>query len=271
MSVTALRLRRRAAGGAVGAPATLMTAEPAYNMQDGVVYMGYGDNGSGVATSIKRIGADNFWQNVPDHGGTAGKALVSTLSGMQWGDLPEGALYTASGNGIELSGSAFSLNFSEIATGLNLATTYAPINHTHGDADITALSATKLTGTIDVARLPAALFAPPIVASGGIASLTSGQQNEIFPGTSVVTSDGREWRYVSGSKTAEASYYEMADRTPEWSVIANKPTFATVATSGAYSDLTGRPTLGTMAAQNANAVAITGGTIDGVVIDGGTF
>jgi hypothetical protein len=29
--------------------------------------------------------------------------------------------------------------------------------------------------------------------------------------------------------------------------------------------------LGTMSAQNANAVAITGGTIDGVTIDGGTF
>jgi hypothetical protein len=34
------------------------------------------------------------------------------------------------------------------------------------------------------------------------------------------------------------------------------------------SDISG---LGTMAAQNANAVAITGGTIDGVVLDGGTF
>jgi hypothetical protein len=29
--------------------------------------------------------------------------------------------------------------------------------------------------------------------------------------------------------------------------------------------------LGTMATQNSSAVAITGGTIDGVTIDGGTF
>ena len=33
-------------------------------------------------------------------------------------------------------------------------------------------------------------------------------------------------------------------------------------------DITG---LGTMSVQNANAVAITGGTIDGITLDGGTF
>lgn len=49
---------------------------------------------------------------------------------------------------------------------------------------------------------------------------------------------------------------------------------ATVATSGTYSSLTGRPTLGTISSQNASGVAITGGTITGItdlaVADGGT-
>jgi hypothetical protein len=44
--------------------------------------------------------------------------------------------------------------------------------------------------------------------------------------------------------------------------------------SGAYADLTGKPTLGTIASQDASAVAITGGTIVGItdiaVADGGT-
>jgi hypothetical protein len=39
---------------------------------------------------------------------------------------------------------------------------------------------------------------------------------------------------------------------------------APVATAGTYASLTGTPTLGTMAAENANAVAITGGSISGV-------
>lgn len=49
---------------------------------------------------------------------------------------------------------------------------------------------------------------------------------------------------------------------------------ATVASSGSYNDLSSRPTLGTMASQDANNVTITGGSITGItdlaVADGGT-
>lgn len=38
-----------------------------------------------------------------------------------------------------------------------------------------------------------------------------------------------------------------------WSTLTGKPTFATVATSGSYTDLTSKPTLGTAAAQNTGA------------------
>jgi hypothetical protein len=60
MAVTAVRIRRRAVGGSAGAPASLKTAELAYNMQDGVIYIGYGDDGGGNATSVKAIAKDNF-------------------------------------------------------------------------------------------------------------------------------------------------------------------------------------------------------------------
>lgn len=89
--------------------------------------------------------------------------------------------------------------------------------HVHSAAEITS-------GTLDIARLPAAVFQAPIVSSGDIDDLSSGQQDEILEGTHVVTTDGRVWIYSgSGSKTSEASYIELADKTPEWSVIANKP------------------------------------------------
>ncbi|MFZ9725623.1 MAG: beta strand repeat-containing protein [Ilumatobacteraceae bacterium] len=41
---------------------------------------------------------------------------------------------------------------------------------------------------------------------------------------------------------------------------------ATVATTGAYTDLSGRPTLGTLSSQNAGSVAISGGSIEGTTI-----
>jgi hypothetical protein len=290
-----LRFKRRVSGGA-GAPATLKTAEPAYNMTDGKIYVGFGDGGSGNATSIKVIAQDNFIGNVPAGGGT-GQALVKNSAAdgdWGWGTISSGGTYTASGDGIELTGSNFALNYTEIATGLSLssyATTSAltsglagkaNTSHTHSAADITS-------GVFDIARIPVLPGNTTIVSSGGIANLTAPQQTAIESGTIVTTTDGRRWVYNTGTKTLEASYVELADTTPEWSVIANKPSFATVATSGAYADLTGkpslsavatsgayadlsgRPTLGTMSSQNANAVAITGGTIDGVVIDGGTF
>ena len=50
-----IRLKRRAAGGASGAPVSLAAAEPAYNEQDDTLYYGKGDS-AGVATSIIPIG-----------------------------------------------------------------------------------------------------------------------------------------------------------------------------------------------------------------------
>jgi hypothetical protein len=50
-----IRIKRRAAGGSAGAPSTLKNAELAYNEQDNILYYGYGDDGSGNATSISAI------------------------------------------------------------------------------------------------------------------------------------------------------------------------------------------------------------------------
>ncbi len=52
-----IRIRRRVSG-AAGAPSGLKSAELAYNMADNTVYAGYGDDGSGNATSVKPIGGE---------------------------------------------------------------------------------------------------------------------------------------------------------------------------------------------------------------------
>lgn len=88
------------------------------------------------------------------------------------------------------------------------------------------------SGTIDVARIPVLPSSLQIVSSGGIADLTSPQQADIGKGTIVTATDGRRFVYTgTGSKTSEASYIVLADITPEWSAIANKPTISTFALS----------------------------------------
>lgn len=106
--------------------------------------------------------------------------------------------------------------------------------HTHDASEIAS-------GTIDIARLPAAVFQAPVVSSGAIADLTAPQQADVLEGTTVVTTDGRAWMYSgSGDKLLEASYVEMADKTPEWSVVANKPTeFTPAAHTHIIGDITG--------------------------------
>lgn len=105
-------------------------------------------------------------------------------------------------------------------------------------ADIPNLDASKFaSGTIDPARLPAAVFQAPQASSGGIADLNATQQGKIREGSTVVTTDGRWWTYSgTGSKTVEGSYYEGADKTPEWATIANKP--ANITTLAGLSALT---------------------------------
>lgn len=53
-----IRIKRRAANGSTGAPSSLKSAELAYNMADNTVYIGYGDDGDGNATSVKPVGGD---------------------------------------------------------------------------------------------------------------------------------------------------------------------------------------------------------------------
>lgn len=50
-----IRIKRRTSTGSTGAPATLLNAELAYNEADNTLYYGYGDNGTGSATSVSAI------------------------------------------------------------------------------------------------------------------------------------------------------------------------------------------------------------------------
>ncbi|RAN30622.1 hypothetical protein [Hyphomonas pacifica] len=279
MAIT-IRVKRRTSGDA-GAPASLKSGELAWNQVDNILYAGFGDDGSGEATSIVPLGGIGYFAKLasPEFTGTptaptppggnnstriATTAFVSNaMAGAGTGDMLK-SVYDPNDDGkVTAAAAADSAPWSGI--------TGKPSEFTPENFDASKI----ITGIVDPARLPAVLFASPVVSSGGIADLTTGQQEDIAGGTSVVTSDGREWRYTgAGDKTLEASYVEMADRTPDWSAISNKPgSYPPSAHTHTLSQITDA---GSMAAQNAAAIAVTGGTmsgvtLDGMTVDGGTF
>ncbi|MCA0366632.1 MAG: tail fiber domain-containing protein [Proteobacteria bacterium] len=110
------------------------------------------------------------------------------------------------------------------------------------------LASSRLEGMIDPARIPVLVGQTPVVSTGGIANLTTTQQNGIRPGTLVATTDGRRWVYSgTGAKNAEANYIEQGDVTPVWSVIADKPSFFPsniVNVAGLQSALDGKSNVG---------------------------
>lgn len=62
---------------------------------------------------------------------------------------------------------------------------------------------------------------------------------ELFASLEATISAGSTAQYYRGDKT-----WVSLPATPTWSTLSGKPTLSTVATSGAYSDLSGLPTLG---------------------------
>lgn len=82
-------------------------------------------------------------------------------------------------------------------------------------AGLAEIPATNITGVLDPARIPPSVRAMPQVSSGGVADLTTEQQNNIGEGSPVLLADGRVLYYKgTGSKTSEASYIIGADQTP---------------------------------------------------------
>lgn len=106
---------------------------------------------------------------------------------------------------------------------------------------------------------------PSVVTLGTGLSITSGVLNS----ASQVNAD---WSAVSGAaQILNKPSIPASQVNTDWnsvsgvSQILNKPTLATVATSGAYTDLSGSPTLGTSAALN---VAAAGNAASGEVVKG---
>lgn len=106
--------------------------------------------------------------------------------------------------------------------------------HTHGSADITSLDASKLTGTIDIARLPQGALERLVPVADDTARFKLTTADVQLGDTVKVTSTGKMYYVVDESKLSSEAGYEVytagtATSVP-WSGVTGKPSTYTPST-----------------------------------------
>lgn len=289
-----IRIKRRASG-AAGAPATLKSAELAHNEVDNTLYIGKGDDGTGNATTIvpvggkgsfadlstaQTIGGAKTFSTVPksSEDATASNDLVrkaqldTALSGKASTSHPH-AISDVIGLEIALDGKAASLHGHAVAdvSGLqNLLDGKAASSHAHAIPDVSGLD------TALDAKAP--LLSPEFVGTPTAPTPMGGTNSTQIATTAFV--QAAITAVINGAPGALDTLKELAD------ALGNDGNFATTLTNALASKLTASLNLsdltnvaaartnlglGSIATQNANNLSITGGAIDGITIDGGTF
>lgn len=129
-----VRIKRRAAGGAAGAPASLANAELAFNEQDFTLYYGYGTGGSGgSATNVIAIGGNGSFLDLSTNQTVAGtKTFSSTIQGSISGNSGTATKFQTARN-LSLTGDATATlsNFDGSAN-VSAALTLATVNSNVG-------------------------------------------------------------------------------------------------------------------------------------------
>ena len=182
------------------------------------------------------VWSGSSWVDTNQTGGTLGTTPVTFVQ------FSNNAIYTA-GTGLTLAGFQFSI------TPVGTAGTYGsasqvPVFVTNASGQVTSVTNTSIaiagsqitSGTIDTARISGSY-----TGITGVGTLTAGTWNGSTIGVA----------YGGTGSTTYTTGYLRASGTTAFSTVSTIPS----------TDITG---LGTMSTQNANAVAITGGTISGL-------
>lgn len=77
---TVLRIKRRSAAGNAGAPTTLAPAELAYNENSNILYYGFGDSGTGVASSVVPIAGTGSFMTTGTTQTVSGEKTFSSIT-----------------------------------------------------------------------------------------------------------------------------------------------------------------------------------------------
>jgi hypothetical protein len=225
-----LRIKRRATGGASGAPTSLAQSELAWSEPDSILYIG---NGSGGSATVIAIG---------------GPGAYATKASPTFTGTPTAPTAASSTNNTQIATTAF------------VATAVAAVDVSSQLTNYALKASPALTGT------PTAPTA------------TAGTNSTQIATTAFVT--GAVSDLVAAAPSALNTLNELA------AALGNDASFSTTVTTsiGAklakasnLSDLTDAATarsnlgLSSMATQSSSNVSITGGSIDNITIDSGTF
>ena len=245
-----IQLKRRVAGVA-GAPAALKSGEIAHNEVDDTLYVGKGDDGAGNATSVVPL---------------AGKGSFVDLTAAQ--SIAGAKTFTLVPKSSEDASAATDLvRKSQLDAGL---ATKAALSHPHVVSDVTGLqSALDAKAPLATPGLTGTPTAPT--------AATDTNTTQIATTAFVAAAIGA---LIDAAPGAMDTLNELA------AALGDDPNFATTVTNALagklsaasnLSDLPNKATartnlgLGSIATQAANSVAITGGSINGIALDGGTF
>jgi hypothetical protein len=267
-----LRIKRRAAGGAVGAPASLANAELAFNEQDNTLYYGTGTGGAGgTATSVIAIGGSGAFMATTGSQMIAGaKTFTSTISGSIDGNagtatkLATSRTFSIVGDG---TGSATFDGSANSAIALTLANSGVTAG-TYGLATQVGQVTVDAKGRVTAASNVAITF--PVTSVAGRTGAITLTTSDVPEGTNLYYTDTR----------VRANHLDQL-APPMSAVTLNSqritgladPTSAQDAATKNYVDLTVQgldPKASVKAASTANIASLSGTmTIDGVALAAG--
>ncbi|MGE8142879.1 hypothetical protein ACQKOE_12960 [Novosphingobium sp. NPDC080210] len=267
-----LRIKRRAAGGAAGAPASLANAELAFNEQDNTLYYGTGTGGAGgTATSVIAIGGSGAFVATTGAQTIAGaKTFSSTISGSIDGNagtatkLATARTFTITGDG---TGSATFDGSANAGIALTLASSGVTAG-SYGSATQVGQVTVDAKGRVTAASNVAITF--PVTSVAGRTGAITLSTSDVAEGTNLYFTDAR----VRANRLDQlaAPTAAVALNSQRITGLAD-PTAAQDAATKNYVDLTVQgldPKASVKAASTANIASLSGTmTIDGVALAAG--
>jgi hypothetical protein len=144
-----IRLKKRASGGASGAPSSLAPSEPAYSEVDNILYYGFGDAGGGAASSVISIGGSGAFTTLTTNQTLSGNKTFTGTVDLSGATLSGNTTFsnnlTVSGD-LTVNGTTTSVNSTQLDVtdkNITLGNVSTPTDTTADGGGISLLGATN--------------------------------------------------------------------------------------------------------------------------------